>query len=443
MKRTYFVIVILLGWVVTSTAQKPSLELTFSAIDNTTNIQLDSIKVMNLTQGGDTVLNYPDTILTLNYVLGIEEVNTITDRLRVFQNYPNPVVENTTISIYIPEKGLARCLITDIMGRMVYQYEEVLESGVHSFSYTPGGGEMSFFTAIYGNSRETVKIMHPNSSRTASSQLSYIGESHTPLPPMYTLKGMQGFNFNLGDDLVYIGFADGLESGVMDTPSENEAFYLQFASNIPCPGIPTVTYEGRVYNTVLIYNQCWLKENLNVGVRIPGSQGMTNNGIIEKYCYNNVEDSCSVYGGLYCWDEVMQYTNLESTQGICPNGWHIPTDADFKVLEGTADSQYGVGNPEWDKSLTRGYDAGINLKSTSKWRFNGNGYDIYGFSALPAGMRGYDYYFGYVGTDEFFWVSTEFDIDKAWSREFSINPDGVRRFSYLKNNCFSVRCIRN
>ena len=81
---------------------------------------------------------------------------------------------------------------------------------------------------------------------------------------------------------------------------------------------------------------------------IHGTMEQSNNGIIEKYCYNNEPDSCTKYGGLYQWNEMMQYTTQQGAQGICPPGWHLPTDEEWKVLEGAVDSQYGIGDPEWD-----------------------------------------------------------------------------------------------
>ena len=86
---------------------------------------------------------------------------------------------------------------------------------------------------------------------------------------------------------------------MIDSPSTNQTYTFQFASNIPCPGVPTVTYEGQVYNTIQIFGQCWLKENLNVGTMINGEDEMTDNGIIEKYCYYNDQANCDTYGGLY------------------------------------------------------------------------------------------------------------------------------------------------
>src|ERR1035437_2197706 len=103
-------------------------------------------------------------------------------------------------------------------------------------------------------------------------------------------------------------------------------------SQNPCSGIPTVDYAGKTYNTVSIGDQCWLKENLDVGTMINGIDTSKNNGIIEKYCYNNDTTNCTTYGALYQWDEAMQYVTTSGAQGICPTGWHIPDSAEFTAL---------------------------------------------------------------------------------------------------------------
>jgi hypothetical protein len=91
----------------------------------------------------------------------------------------------------------------------------------------------------------------------------------------------------------------------------NDQFIIRIIANDlvidggPC-ATPTVTYAGKTYNTVQIGKQCWLKENLDVGTRINGSVNQTDNGTIEKYCYNDDPANCTTYGGLYTWNESMQ-----------------------------------------------------------------------------------------------------------------------------------------
>ncbi|MDR3666696.1 MAG: FISUMP domain-containing protein, partial [Ignavibacteriaceae bacterium] len=118
-----------------------------------------------------------------------------------------------------------------------------------------------------------------------------------------------------------------------DTNSISNVFQIYQIPINPCPGIPTVDYGGQTYNTIAIGDQCWLKENLNIGTMIDSTQNPSNNGIIEKYCYNNDSVKCSIYGGLYQWDEAMQYDTTEGSKGICPTGWHVPSWNEFATLK--------------------------------------------------------------------------------------------------------------
>lgn len=209
-----------------------------------------------------------------------------------------------------------------------------------------------------------------------------------------------------------------------------------------CGDTLTDIRDGQNYNTVLIGLQCWMAENINIGFMIPGGIGQSNNDTIEKYCYNNDPAYCDTLGGLYNWDEMMQYVSDTAAQGICPpnGGWHIPTDFEWKVLEGTVDSQYPVGHPIWNYPDLRGFDAGLKLKTTSGWYNNGNGINEYGFSVVPAG-RGYSNGTFYsLGSFGYFWSSTTY-FNKAWHRSFSYANDGVSRLDHSKSNRFSIRCI--
>ena len=211
----------------------------------------------------------------------------------------------------------------------------------------------------------------------------------------------------------------------------------------PCPEIPTVTYEGQIYNTVLIGDQCWLKENLNVGTMIYGTVEMTNNGVIEKYCYDNDPVNCEIYGGLYQWNEIMRYTTIQGVQGICPAGWHIPTDDEWKILEGTVDSQYPVGDPIWNINDWRGFDAGLNLKSTGGWTGTGNGSGLYGYEAHPGGYRRTIGNFSYLTLKAYFWSSSEYNSSLTWGLHLLYDYDEVYRQGYNKDYGRSVRCLHD
>ena len=129
-----------------ASAQRPTMELTFTADNNSTHVQMDSIKIMNRTQGGDTVLYWPDTILSI-YFVGIPESSGSTAGFQVFQNYPNPVADQTTISLYIPGKDRVDLIVTDILGRVILKSDMMLDQGAHTFRFTPGSANLYFFTA--------------------------------------------------------------------------------------------------------------------------------------------------------------------------------------------------------------------------------------------------------------------------------------------------------
>lgn len=214
---------------------------------------------------------------------------------------------------------------------------------------------------------------------------------------------------------------------------------------VPVCGSPFLDdRNNKLYPTILIGTQCWMGGNLDIGTLIPSSQAMQNNNTLEKYCYNNSADSCAKYGALYTWDETMQYVTTEGTQGICPAGWHIPSDNEWKVLEGNADSQYGVGDPIWDEIGERGFDVGKKLKSVSGWYMNGNGVDLYNFAILPGGMKsstsGNMYLAGSFG---YFWVSNEYDAIDAIGRIFRYVADDSYWNIDSKTAGYSVRCLKN
>ena len=146
--------------------------------------------------------------------------------------------------------------------------------------------------------------------------------------------------------------------------------------------------DGQSYNTVEIGTQCWMAENLNIGNMIPGNGNQTENGMIEKYCYDNNAANCNVYGGFYQWNEMMQYVTTPGVKGICPDGWHLPTDAEWCVLEQFVDPSISCSAIGY-----RGIDGGGKLKEsgTGHWTPPNTGAtNSNGFTALPGGNRHYN-----------------------------------------------------
>lgn len=208
------------------------------------------------------------------------------------------------------------------------------------------------------------------------------------------------------------------------------------AGGSPCPGTPTVNYGGKIYNTIQIGLQCWLKENLNIGTRINGIQAQSNIGMIEKFCYFDNEAYCNAYGGLYQWGEMVQYLNGASNnstanppfsgnvKGICPPGWHIPSYYELKILQ-------AVVNKNANSLKAIGQGTGIH-----------SGTNTSGFAALLAGYSysGNYYLLSYVGV---FGSSTESDAQNAYMSALSNNESFIEFLNDFKDFAHSVRCLKD
>ncbi|MBI2966974.1 MAG: T9SS type A sorting domain-containing protein, partial [Bacteroidetes bacterium] len=200
----------------------------------------------------------------------------------------------------------------------------------------------------------------------------------------------------------------------------------------------------RQYPIEKIGNQWWMTENLNVGTQInstAGGQHQTNNSIIEKYCYDNNPANCTTYGGLYEWGEAMNYAPSDSgnpgtTQGVCPTGWRLPTDAEWCELENFIDP---TTDPACNLTGYLGTDIGTKLKDNISW----DGTNASGFFALPAGIRHFDGSFINPGMNEDFWSATELSGADAWLRGLFTGNPGSDRINGDKAYGFSVRCLQD
>jgi uncharacterized protein (TIGR02145 family) len=194
----------------------------------------------------------------------------------------------------------------------------------------------------------------------------------------------------------------------------------------PCAGTPTVTdADGNVYNTVQINNFCWMRENLKIGTKINSIENQTDNGTVEKYCYDNNELYCDIFGGLYQWDEMMKYVSNEDNQGICPDGWHLPTFTEFEELKNFA----SLG--DYAYSLV---SMGAASGSTNET----------GFSALMAGYLSYiPHEFTDMNISTSFWTTKKYFTGDARFDFFLDNTSLVGFGTPVKAIGNSVRCVKN
>ncbi|MBC8319903.1 MAG: T9SS type A sorting domain-containing protein [Bacteroidetes bacterium] len=422
--------------------QGQSIELLFTGDNNGNHVTLDSIYIKNLTREGDTMLYAPDSSFTLLFV-GLDEFQANTDgAIRLSGNFPNPFIDKTEFNLFVSQGGILDIKVFNLLGKHVAQFQRNIDEGTHHFSFIPGGEQVYILSATSNGLTSKIKLFCTSVEKRAC-RINYLGNDFKN-NELKSSAIVDDFAFELGDKLLMVGYGESIESGMLDSPEESTTYTFQYATNIPCIGTPTVDYEGQIYNTIQILSQCWLKENLNVGNKINSPEVPTNNDTIEKYCMGNAEYYCDIMGGLYYWNEMMQYTITTGGQGICPEGWHIPDDMDWQLLEGAVDSVYKIGNQEWQNNNWRGTDAGGNLKQsgTSLWEPPNNGAtDAFGFTALPGGyfVQGEFWGPGYKG---YFW-SSEY-IGKYY-RNMDWNQSLINRqpLSGSSGVAFSVRCVKN
>jgi uncharacterized protein (TIGR02145 family) len=186
--------------------------------------------------------------------------------------------------------------------------------------------------------------------------------------------------------------------------------------------------DGRTYPTVQIGNQCWMAANLNVGILLGYGQSPSDNDTIEKLCYFYYEPLCNLYGALYQWEEAMGYILSEGTQGICPDGWHIPKENDWETLVDYLGGTIVAGG----KLKETGFDY---------WdEPNTGATNESGFSARGSGQ--YAVTFQAIRTDSFIWSSKRVSTNARtlWITNYS---NGVTIINNNKINYNPVRCIKD
>lgn len=215
----------------------------------------------------------------------------------------------------------------------------------------------------------------------------------------------------------------------------------------PCQGVSTVTdYDGNVYNTIGLGNQCWMKENLRTthyadGTAIsPGSSLSSST----RYYYN--PGMSASYGYLYNWPAVKGPSSVSANnQGVCPNGWHVPADGEWSQLTDYVSSQsnYQCNSTSTNiaKALasTTGWSSGSTTCAVGKSQSSNN---ATGFGALPAGYYNSSGY-NRSGTSATFWSATESGSSYAYSRGLNYDNATVSRYSDPKGLGYSVRCLRD
>lgn len=455
------------------------IEVTFNGVG----AEPEFVSVYNLTQGtnlemdGSAVLH----LILKSTTLGSEEVEK--QRLMIF---PNPAKQYCSMLFFNEKYGNVSILIYDISGKLIHQYNNMLPEGKHAYSitglckgsyivniltetdiltgklYSIGKSQASYFSISKIEIFPIHKIESPNSIGNRLEQKSFYKDS----------KIIVEMDYDIGDELKFIGKVVGFENDTLfDSPLYDETYTFVFTELLygqPCPDMPVLIdqRDDKTYSTVQIGNQCWMAENLAFLPTVT-AQTTSSDTIPCYYVYDyngtDVNEALTTanyitYGVLYNWAAIIagdesSNSNPSGVQGICPDGWHLPSNTEWTELFSFL-SENGFN---YDGTIDNGTSKiGKAMANDNAWASSSNtgavgntDFPEYrnksGFNALPGGMYdGVLFLFAFEGKRGRWWTSTE-SYNGSHIRFQMISYDAANIFwgNSWRELGASVRCVRD
>ena len=397
-----------------------------------------TVKVENLSKSTSVSLSGADILQLKSIVSGITPIEASPgNRIKV---YPNPMEENCQIEFVTNSPGIVLIEISEVSGKNLLQSKNNFSSGTHIFKLD------GLYSGVYILNIETVDYSAStklicNSAKT-SGQVSITQTDGNELNNNSGKNKDSGLKkgvietvmqYTTGDLLKYIGSSGSFTTIVMDVPTSSKTITFNF--------VPCTDPDNKSYAVVQIGKQLWMAENLAYLPKVsPASDGSDKTQFCYVYGYNGkdiTEAKATVnyqkYGVLYNWAAAMNGSvssnlNPSGVKGICPEGWHLPSDDECTELENT------VGGSSV---------AGKKLKSKSGWNSDDKRTDEYGFNALPAGHRYYGATFFGNGSNASFWTATKKDAVYGFSRSIDYNYEDIEHSESIEDSGFSIRCIKD
>lgn len=364
-----------------------------------------------------------------NYTITITDAvgTIISDSIQISQPSPTPLALLLTgkdISEYGKSDGAVYSTVTGGVQPFTYEWSngattsniENLQPGTYQLTVSDELG-----TSVYESVNLTEpapdalvfsieSVVHP--SETGASD----GEIHTAVSGGYPPYSFEWSNGETTQNLSNIP-AGTYSVTLSDIGGQSQTEMVALIDSV-------YDYDGNAYSFIKIGEQFWMQQNLRVTHAPDGAE-------ITSYAYNNIETNVEIYGRLYTWYAAMNGSEIELAQGICPQGWHLPSDEEFKILE----MELGMTREEADRENTwRGRNVGTKLK------VNGSS----GYNAMLSGRRSSTGRFELMGNSEYVWTSNFYDNNYAWRRCLCIYDNTVGRWNtFPKNYGFSVRCVKN
>jgi len=412
MKKLLFLITIICGL----NASAQSYLISFVGTGETTTVT--SVIVENLTEGSTLILN-GDDILRLTSTVGISEtVNNLSPGIIL---YPNPMTDKSTLLISSPVAGEAIISIYDLSGRQLTQIKSNVENFTQKFTLS-GLERGTYIVNVKGNNYQfSGKLLNSGGSKglTTIQKTGDIitDETKTLKTESKGVRSIRDMEYSSGDIL-------------------NKTIIFNF---IACSDGDGNTYPVIEITSDKKGSQVWMAVNLKTTKYSNGELiGTTNPATLDISCqtnpkyqwaYDGNESNSDTYGRLYTW-----YTVTDS-RNVCPDGWHVPTDADWTGLITALGGEYAAMIKMKETGETHWLPGTSVPTATNKS----------GYTALPAGYRNEKYGFMGIRTTCSWWSANEFNSTTAWYRSIDFLTDYVIRdnMAYTKKTGLSVRCTKN
>jgi len=431
MKKTIFILTLTLLSVINVKSQ--NYYISFTGSGDTTNI--NSVQVDNLTKGTSIMITGSDTLHLVPFV-GIETLNFN----KSLEIYPNPMVDVSNILFRSSENSNSILKIVDLSGKLIYQTILNVSTGINKFQII--GVKKGIFILQISNKTNSY-ITKLVSQSNLENNITISGVSFFDSQYFKKSTSIVDMEYSIGDQLKYKGLSGIYSSIVMDIPNHSKTTSIPFSRCQDANGHNYTTVKITIGNKSTISEQTWMAENLNVGEAIQANTGQSNNLVIEKYCFHDSTINCTNYGGLYTWDEMMGYDTIPGIQGVCPDGWRIPTDNEWRTMV----EYYGgdsVGQGVWAT-------AGGSMKETgyTHWQEPNTGAtNITGFSARGHGAFYPGYGFVSLLTDAPYHNSNRFwdNVNQLWGTNvwtFEYVTDCAFHGGTQVVNAFAVRCVHD
>jgi len=399
-----------------------------------------SAEVENLTSGTSLTVNGTD-VLRLTSTVGIYDVdNENSSRMKI---YPNPMTDKSTLMFSAPVEGDAIISVCDITGKIVTQIKSYVENYTQEFILS-GLKNGIYFINVKGNTYQfSGKLISNGKSNGTISIEKVSGHIAVDSKASIDAKGVQAtvdMDYTTGDRLKFKGISGIYSTVMIDIPAEDKTITFNF---IACTDGDNINYP-----VVEIGTQVWMAENLKttkyrngdlIGTTVPATLDISGESMPKyQWAYDGNENNVATYGRLYTWDA------LSDSRNACPTGWHVFTDPELVILV-----NYLANNGYSYSGI--GFDVAKSMAAASGWTTDPTAGNVgndqasnnsTGFTALPGGSRDYYGTFGYIGSNCYFWSSTEYSSHAVYPYIFT-GYSGVGRSDTDKVNGFSVRCLRD